>query len=188
MWCIHVRILLPRNLSICMANRQPRIFYESCFHRALHICIWPQTYLVELANFDRNYNAPRIKYRTLSKVMSTKWQHCFPSRNHITLHCNAVFCFRKCTCEKSVFSLCASNAYNLSNLWSIWRQYTGWPRRNGTGYFPQYVDAITDVSVWGNCSLDKWYQDQQFGFSSLLSRVRFVRQFRSPKFFLFSLN
>ena len=81
MWCLHVcQVYTPSPKSLHMANRQ-RIFYESCFHRALHICIWPQTYLVELANFDRNYNAPRIKYRTLSKVMSTKWQHCFPSRN-----------------------------------------------------------------------------------------------------------
>ena len=25
--------------------------------------------------------------------------------------------------------------------------YTGWPRKNGTGYFPQYVDAITEISL-----------------------------------------
>ena len=25
---------------------------------------------------------------------------------------------------------------------------TGWPRKNRTAYFPQYVDAITDISVY----------------------------------------
>ena len=30
--------------------------------------------------------------------------------------------------------------------------YTGWPIKNGTGYFPQYVDAITGINVWGNFS------------------------------------
>ena len=25
--------------------------------------------------------------------------------------------------------------------------YTGWPIKNGTAYFPQYVDAITSISV-----------------------------------------
>ena len=29
-------------------------------------------------------------------------------------------------------------------------------------YFPQYVDAITGISVWGNLSWKKLYQDQQF--------------------------
>ena len=24
---------------------------------------------------------------------------------------------------------------------------TGWPRKNGMGYFPQYVDTITGISV-----------------------------------------
>ena len=33
--------------------------------------------------------------------------------------------------------------------------YTGWPRKNGTAYFPQYMDAITGISVWGNLSWDK---------------------------------
>ena len=28
----------------------------------------------------------------------------------------------------------------------------GGPEKNGTGYFPQYVDAITGISVWGNFS------------------------------------
>ena len=32
--------------------------------------------------------------------------------------------------------------------WSIF-SYTGWPRRIGTAYFPQYVDAITGISVMG---------------------------------------
>ena len=26
-------------------------------------------------------------------------------------------------------------------------QYTGWPIKNGTVYFPQYLDAITSISV-----------------------------------------
>ena len=60
--------------------------------------------------------------------------------------------------------------------------------KNGTAYFPQYVDAITSISVWGHFSWEKLYQDQQFWFSSLFSRVRFVRQCRGPKLSLFSLN
>ena len=66
--------------------------------------------------------------------------------------------------------------------------YTGWPRKNGTGYFPQYVDAITGIRVWGDFSWEKLCQDQQFWFSSLFSRAHFVRQCRGPKFFLFSIN
>ena len=33
--------------------------------------------------------------------------------------------------------------------------HTGWPRKNGTAYFPQYVDAITGIRVWGNFSWEK---------------------------------
>ena len=61
-------------------------------------------------------------------------------------------------------------------------------QKNGTGYFPQYVDAIIGISVWANFSWEKWYQDQQFWFSSLFSRAHFVRQCRGPKFSLFSLD
>ena len=46
--------------------------------------------------------------------------------------------------------------------------------KNGTGYFPQYVDAIIGISVWSNFSWEKLYQDQQFWFSSLFSRAHFV--------------
>ena len=28
----------------------------------------------------------------------------------------------------------------------------GGPEKNGTAYFPQYVDAITGISAWGNFS------------------------------------
>ena len=61
--------------------------------------------------------------------------------------------------------------------------YTGWPRKNGMAYFPQYVDEITGISVWGNF-WEKLYQDHQFCFS----RAHFVRQCRNPKFPIFSLN
>ena len=30
--------------------------------------------------------------------------------------------------------------------------HTGWPIKNGTAYFPQYVDAMTSISVCGNFS------------------------------------
>ena len=60
--------------------------------------------------------------------------------------------------------------------------------KNRTAYSPQYVDAITGISVWGNFSWEKWNQDQQFWFSSWFSRAHFVRQCRGPKFSLFSLN
>ena len=59
--------------------------------------------------------------------------------------------------------------------------YTGWPRKKRMAYFLRYVDAITDISVWGNFSWDKWYQDHKFWFSSLFSREHFVRQCRDPK-------
>ena len=61
-------------------------------------------------------------------------------------------------------------------------------QKNGTGYFPQYVDAVTGISVWGNFSWEKRYQDQLFWFSSLFSRAHFVRQCRGPKCSLFSLT
>ena len=60
--------------------------------------------------------------------------------------------------------------------------------KNRMAYFPQYVDAITSISVWGNFSWETWYQDQQFWFSSLFSKAHFVRQCRVPQFSLFSLN
>ena len=66
--------------------------------------------------------------------------------------------------------------------------YTGWPPQKWYSiYFPQYVDAITGISVWGNL-WEKWYQDQQFWFSSLFSRSHFVRQCQAPNLSLFSLN
>ena len=46
--------------------------------------------------------------------------------------------------------------------------------------------TITGISVWGNFSWEKWYQDQQVWFSSLFSTAHFVRQCRGPKFSLFS--
>ena len=49
-------------------------------------------------------------------------------------------------------------------------------------YFPHYVNAITGISVWGNFSWEKRYQDQQFLFRSLFSRAQFVRQCRGPSF------
>ena len=64
--------------------------------------------------------------------------------------------------------------------------YTGWPIKNRMAYFPQYVDAITGISVWGNFSWEKWYQDHKFWFSSLFSRAHFVRQCRGPKISLLS--
>ena len=68
-------------------------------------------------------------------------------------------------------------------------QYTAWPRKNGKVYFPQNVDAITNISVWGNFSWEKkWYQDHQLRFSSLFSRAHFVRQCRGLKFSIISLN
>ena len=61
------------------------------------------------------------------------------------------------------------------------------PPPNGLAYFPRYVDAITGINVWGNFSWEKWYQVQQFWFSSLFSRAHFVSNVESPKFPLFSL-
>ena len=65
---------------------------------------------------------------------------------------------------------------------------TGWPRKNGTAYFPQYVDAITGISVWEATSPEKNdTKISNFGsISSLFSRAHFVRQCWGPKFFLFS--
>ena len=70
----------------------------------------------------------------------------------------------------------------------MYQWYTGWPRKNGMAYFPQYVDAITGISVWGNFSWEKWYQDQQFWFSTLFSRAHFVRQCWGPKFSIYSCH
>ena len=76
----------------------------------------------------------------------------------------------------------------ISHCRSRNENYTGWPRKNGMGYFPQYVDAITGIGIWGNFSWEKWYQDQQFWFSSLFSTAHYVRRCRGPKLPLFSLN
>ena len=60
-------------------------------------------------------------------------------------------------------------------------------KRNGI-YFPQNMDAITNISLYEVISPEeKWYQDQQF-WVSLFSRAHFVRQCRGQKFSLFSLN
>ena len=66
--------------------------------------------------------------------------------------------------------------------------YTGWPRKTGTGYIPQYVVAITGFSVWGNFSWEKWYQNQQFWFSNLFYRAHFVRRCGRHKVFPFQLK
>ena len=52
--------------------------------------------------------------------------------------------------------------------------------KNGTAYFPQYVDAITGISVWGNFSWEKLHQDQQFWFSTLFSRAHFGFLHQNP--------
>ena len=65
--------------------------------------------------------------------------------------------------------------------------YTGWPIKSRMAYFQHYRDSITVISVWGNFSWEKLYQDQQFWFSSLSSREHFMRQCRGLKFSLFSL-
>ena len=38
---------------------------------------------------------------------------------------------------------------------NIWDFNTGWPRKNGTGYFLHYVDAIKLVSVYEETSPEK---------------------------------
>ena len=76
----------------------------------------------------------------------------------------------------------------LSNPQPCMYTYTGRPSKHGMGYFLQYVDAITGISVWGNSSWEKRYQYQQFWFNNMFSRAHFVRQCRGPKFSLFSLN
>ena len=61
------------------------------------------------------------------------------------------------------------NFYFILNHTLLHITYTGWPMKNRTSYFPQYVDAITGISVchWGNFSWEKWYQDTpNFPFSA----------------------
>ena len=64
----------------------------------------------------------------------------------------------------------------------------GGPEKNGTEYFPRYVDTLTNISVWDNLSWEKWYQDEQDWISSLFSRAHFVKQCRGLKFSHSSLN
>ena len=63
-------------------------------------------------------------------------------------------------------------------------------KKNGTAYFPQYMWMLWLVSVYGvlNFSWEKWYQDQQFWFSSSFSRAHFVRQCWGHKISLFSFK
>ena len=43
-------------------------------------------------------------------------------------------------------------------------KYTGWPRKTepSTKYFPQYVDAITGISIWGNFLWEKLMNECHF--------------------------
>ena len=43
----------------------------------------------------------------------------------------------------------------MHSLYEIHCIYTGWPRKNGTAYFPQYLDAITGITVYGVTSPEK---------------------------------
>ena len=62
-----------------------------------------------------------------------------------------------------------------------------WPIQNGTACFQYYEGAIIGLFC-SNFYWEKWYQDQQFWFSSLFSRAYFVRQCRGLNVSLFSLN
>ena len=64
----------------------------------------------------------------------------------------------------------------------------GGPGKNGMAYFPQYVDAITNISVWGNFSWENDTKITNFG-----SRVFFQGHIlwgnvEASNFSLFSLN
>ena len=54
-------------------------------------------------------------------------------------------------CEHQFLELLSRNRFFSSPLSADIQhvEYTGWPNRNGTAYFPQYVDGITGISVWG---------------------------------------
>ena len=58
-------------------------------------------------------------------------------------------------------------SYSPINMIEIYFSYTGWPIKNGTAYFPQYVDAITSISVWGNF----WEQGDSRNVSRPVARI-----------------
>ena len=64
----------------------------------------------------------------------------------------------------------------------------GGPEKNGTGYFLQYVDAITGIRIWGNFSREKNYTKiSNFGSAQVcFLAAHFVRQCRDPANFHFS--
>ena len=82
---------------------------------------------------------------------------------------------QQCSVPNKCIYVCNSNCYD-----SAYKIYTGWPpppsKKNRTAYFPQHVDVITVINVWGNFSWEKWYQGHKCWFSSLFSRAHFVRQ------------
>ena len=66
---------------------------------------------------------------------------------------------------------------------SVWINHIqGGPEKNGMAYFPQYVDAITVISVWGNSPDKNDTKISNFGtVVCFLGETHFVRQCRDPK-------
>ena len=76
---------------------------------------------------------------------------------------------------------------SLSDFVGHWTHIQDGPEKNGTAYFPQYVDAITGISVFMRLTSpeENYTKITNFG---LFSGAHFVRQCQDPKFSLFSSN
>ena len=101
--------------------------------------------------------AAPYRWRIFVHVAPAIWSSpLLPGKDHDANSFRTLFFSSFCIVNPTAFSC-------ILNLTQFMNHNTGWPRKNGTGYFPHYVDAITGISVWDNFSWEKWYQDQQFG-------------------------
>ena len=108
-------------------------------------------------------------------------------------HNRAAICgFEPGTCRSLIMRDHGLNLI-LSAIMDSSSNNTGWPQKKRTGYFPQYVDAITGITISVYELTSPWPENNDtkisnFGSVTLFSRAHFVRQCRGPNFSLFSLN
>ena len=118
----------------------------------------------------------------LAAPNGTSQKHVYRQRYGQNLHYNKVIWTARWVIVEIIVPRCYGNCYNSKHLCRsvivlsvtplsaapngtsqnhVCRQryggvlIQGGPEKNGIAYFPQYVDAMSDISVWGNFSLEK---------------------------------
>ena len=138
--------------SIFWENRMKPTFSgcpQKCYHRVMYTASSSCHKLVNLnLPFELILRMFEVVFWCLEWECSTFWKI---GGNFIQVHQYQYY----------TMVLCHRIAFNSSaGTIDMHFCHTGWPKKNGTGYFPQYV----------------------------FSRAHLVRQCRGPQFFLFSLN